>query len=85
MVGNIFHVQALGKQIINIAIYGIIDNLGHPILSQAHPGADFLLGPAQAVQADDDGLPAGCLPGPDICDPGVQPIISSFYWLDKSC
>jgi hypothetical protein len=66
MARNIGHVPALFEQIINIAIYGIIDNLGHPILAQAHLVADFLLGAAQAGKSDDDGFAAGRLPGTDI-------------------
>lgn len=72
MARNIGHVPALFEQIINIAIYGIIDNLGHPILAQAHLVADFLLGAAQAGKSDDDGFAAGRLPGTDIRDPGVH-------------
>lgn len=56
MGGDIGHVPALFEQIIDIAIYGISDNFAHPILAQAHMVADFLLGPAQAGKADDDGF-----------------------------
>jgi hypothetical protein len=58
--GDIRHVPALFQQSIDISIYGISDNFRYPVPAQAHPGADILLGPAQAVQADDGAGPA-CL------------------------
>ena len=49
----IFHVPALGEQIIDFAKIGIINNLGNSTLAYPHHLRDLLLGPAKAVQSDD--------------------------------
>lgn len=72
MPGNVFHVMALGEQIIDITNFGISDNFSYTILAQPHCFRNLLPGPSKAAQTNNSCVFDLFLPGTDIRDPGID-------------
>ena len=83
MPGYVFHVMAMGEQIINFTKIGISDNFRCPVSAYAHHFRDLFLRPAKAAEADDNGVSACFLPDSNIGDPCVDCLLGNSHVFYK--
>ena len=80
MAGDVFHITALGEQIINFAKICIINNLSNSALGRPRYFCNLFLGPSKAVEPDNNAVSICFLPGTDISDPDIDCLPGLGYW-----
>ena len=75
--GILFHVPALGEQIVHITNFGILHISRNYTSIQSHHIRDHFLRSSKAAQTDNSGVSARFLPGTDIRDPGIDGLLDN--------